>query len=111
MSDGYLMWESGYVKGFCVVNEPERFDGYRLLSKGVPVSDQWPDNVVVRMDSDYPKDIQLTDNVHAGGNMVLSGRLKDALASLIGNSHVEFLPLSIVNPKGRVVSKDYFLVN
>jgi hypothetical protein len=111
MSDRFLIWDSNYVEGFCALNEPEGFDGYRLLMDGVRVSDKWPTTVVLRMDPDHPKDIKLADNVHAGGNLIVSSRLKGELASLVGSSSVEFLPISIMNHKGRVASKDYFLVN
>jgi len=59
----------------------------------------------------YPKDIKLSDNPFGSSYFVISNRVREALTLLAGNSNVEFLPVSILNHKGRLASKDYFIMN
>jgi hypothetical protein len=63
------------------------------------------------MSSKYPKDIQLTDNLHGGSYIVISQCLKEQIATLAGASQIEFLPVVILNHKGRVASSEYFVLN
>jgi len=109
--DDFVIWENEYNEGSCVIQNPEGFGEQHMLMEGVGLLNQWPDNVVCRMDTEYPKDIQLTDNVYGGNFVVVSGRLKAQIALLAGASEVEFLPVAILNHKGRVASKDYFILN
>jgi hypothetical protein len=111
VNSGPLIWDRHYTEGFCVVTRPEGFKEQGLLLKAVTLADKWPDNVVCRMDADYAKDIKLSDNVYGGSYRVVSSRLKDTLVALAGSSNIEFLPVSILNHKGRVASKDYFIMN
>ena len=109
--DEFVIWGKKYNKGSCVIDNPEGFDDQFLLAKGVPLLDQWPDNVVCRMSGDYPKDIQLTDNLCGGNYAVVSQGLKEKITALAGAGKIEFLPVSVLNHKGRVASKDYSILN
>lgn len=109
--EDFVIWDSAYSEGFCVIENPEGFEDEFLLSEGVPLVEQWPARVVCRMDSEFPKDIQLPDNLFGAGYPVISQRLKGRLTSLAATSKIEFLPVVILNHKGRVASKDYFLFN
>lgn len=109
--DDFAIWGKRYNKGACVIDNPAGFGDQFLLMKGVQLLSQWPENVVCRMSDEYPKDIQLTDNLCGGNYAVISEALKDKIATLASSSTLEFLPVSILNHKGRVASKDYFILN
>ena len=109
--DEFVIWESEYNEGECVVGNPSGFEDQFLLLEGVPLLSQWPDNVICKMSPRYPKDIQLTDNLYGGNYAVISKRLKEETLALAGASNVEFLPISVLNHKGRVASKDYYVMN
>jgi hypothetical protein len=106
----FLLWQSAYEEGNCVVMAPENVDQIFDLEDGVSIADDYPADAYCGMDPDYPKDIRLTDNLHEGVHTIISKRLKEAMEKERVN-HVEFLPLRIVNHKGRTASKDYFLMN
>ncbi len=78
---------------------------------GARLADKWPEDVSFTMSPRYPKDIKLSDNLYGGNYRVVSTRLKEALEPLAGNSNIEFLPVSILNHKERVASKEYFIIN
>jgi len=109
--DDFVIWGSAYSEGSCVIEKPENFEEPYLLTDGVKLSDQWPKDVVCRMDSDYPKDVRLTDNLHGANCPVISHRLRDRISVLVTGVDLEFLPVTVLNHKGRVASKDYCCLN
>ncbi len=107
----FVIWDRAYREGFCVITKLQGFNDVWLLLKGVPLAEKWPDNVTFSMSPQYKKDIKLSDNLFGGSYRVVSGRVKEALTPLAGNSKIEFLPVSILNHKGRTASNDYFIMN
>src|ERR1019366_10147436 len=107
----FVIWNSQYNEGECVISNPAGFKDQFLLLEGVPLLNEWPEDVVCKMSPQYPKDVKLTDNLYGGNYAVISKRLKDKTVALAGASQVEFLPVSVLNHKKRVASKDYFVMN
>jgi hypothetical protein len=62
------------------------------------------------MSQEFPKDIELTDNLHGSGFFVVSQRLRDFMTDY-GVANVEYLPVQIINHKKKLASKDYFILN
>lgn len=106
----YFFWGADYKEGFCVIQASEGFDEAYLLDSGISLSEKWPSNVRCDMDPEYPKDIKLADNLYGAGSAVISGPIKELLISE-QVKNVEFLAVTIRNHKGRVASKDYFIMN
>lgn len=89
-----------------IENMPEPLD----LLKGVSLQ-PWPGNVRLHMDPNFPKAIQLPDWVKNLPNaIVVAPRLK-AFVESERPADVEYLPVSIIDHKGRVASADYFVLN
>jgi hypothetical protein len=109
--DNFVIWGKRYQPGSCVVSNPSGFEDQFMLAEGVSLLGQWPANVVCKMSPKYPKDIELTDNLHGGNYPVISQRLKTKIAASASANQCEFLPVSVLNHKGRVASKDYFILN
>ncbi|MCC6418737.1 MAG: hypothetical protein IT429_10920 [Gemmataceae bacterium] len=106
----FLLWRDAYEEGFCKVNAPQGIERLFELSRGVSRAAGFPDDAYCEMDADYPKDIQLSDNLYGTSYAIVSLRLRQELEKA-GVANVEFLPIKILNHKGRVASKDYFLMN
>jgi len=111
MNNEFLIWSQAYREGFCVIDKLQGFKEQWLLQKGVALAEKWPDNVTFSMTPRYPKDIKLSDGLFGSSYRVISNRVKDLLAALAAASNIEFLPVSILNHKGRVASTDYFILN
>ncbi len=84
-----------------------------VISRGVrAASEEYPDEPKVHMDEGH-QGMVLPDLIgNVSSMLVVSKRVKEVIASpeLI-NDDVEYLPVWIYNHKGRLASKDYFLVN
>lgn len=108
MSSDFLIWSRQYTEGFCRMYAPEGVGKPFDISFGRPVLARWPRDVSCRMDPDFPKDIALSDSLyHKGpGAPLISGRLYAFLREA-GQANVEFLPVTLINHKGRVAADDY----
>lgn len=94
---------------FCTLQKLENLDSL-LLKKGEKLKPAG-EGVRMHMDPNFPKAIQLPDCVkNLPGAIVVSKRLKEFIEAE-QPADVEYLPLSIVNHKGKVASADYFIVN
>jgi hypothetical protein len=111
MINGVVVWQKRYKEGFCAVTNPQGFERQFLLLRGVSLADVWPVGVSCKMSPRYPKDIQLSDSLYGGSYPVVSARLKEALTEPLSVGKTEFLPVVIINHKGRVASDEYFVVN
>lgn len=112
LSMRYVIWKAVIEDGYCVCNSLEGFEDSRKLKRGHSVAHSFPDDACFRMDPDFPKDIMLSDNIRNGGGFLLvSNRLKEALEEDNEVNNVEWLPVKIINHKGRVASEEYVVAN
>jgi hypothetical protein len=110
MPASFLIWRNRYAEGHCVVTTPRGVADDYQLSRGVTRAADWPEGVTSAMNEDYPKDIELADNLYGTNLIIVSGRLRN-LVLADGVVGVEFLPVTILNHKNRIASADYFIVN
>jgi hypothetical protein len=81
------------------------------LKEGVPRAAGFPAGVAFRMSDRHKKSVGLTDSpMNMSDLVVVSSPLKGFLEAKI-LKNVEYLPVSIINHKGRVASRDYFIVH
>jgi hypothetical protein len=111
LSDQFLIWDSEYRKGFCVIQYPDGIADDLPLSQGLPMLEGWNSDVTCQMSSEFPKDIRLSDNSYGVPLVVISKGLRDFVKSIAVDDPVEYLPVAIKNHKGRLASSDYFIVN
>ena len=105
----FQIWRNHYEEGYCVVTNPNVKDDYEL-SEGVSRAEGWPDDVKAPMSAEYPKDIELPDNVFGTELIIISDKTRQLLKTE-GVTNVEYLPLAIFNHKKKLASKDYFILN
>jgi hypothetical protein len=63
------------------------------------------------MDPDFPDDIKLSDNIRNSGGFILASKPLKERVERDAPSDVEYLPVQIINHKGRLASSDYFIIN
>jgi hypothetical protein len=107
---GFVIWHSISEEGVCALTPPRGAEKLYQLKRGISRFEGWPSGVVCEMRDEFPRDIQLADNMNAAGYKVISNSIKNMLVREESNN-VEFLPISILNHKGRVASRDYFILN
>ncbi len=92
----------GFLKGYD--------DDWKLV-EGVSVADEFPGDAAYRMNKDLPNDMGLEDAVHnLNSQLVVSERLRAFLESR-GDLKIEFLPVRLINHKGREVREPYAIAN
>lgn len=106
----FQLWSSAYLYGYCVIKPQTGIAKSFQLSRGISRLQGWPSDAACKMDDSFPKDTDLPDVVTGVGWLVVSARVQALLASLKVAS-VEYLPLQILNHKGKLAAKDYFIVN
>jgi hypothetical protein len=105
-----LVWRPGIRRdGDCRLRKLHVDDSWKLLY-GVSRAGDWPDDASVAMDPEVPKDVALSDSPSGAGVVIVSARVKKVLDEL-GLTQCELLPVSLINHRGRIASRDYFVVN
>jgi hypothetical protein len=107
----YVVWDQKNEGNSCVLMPPEGVARDWELLKGVPRAIGFPDDAILRMSSAHPRSMGLLDSVmNLAALVVVSRRLQSFLEAL-ALKNVEYLPVTIINHKRRVASKDYFIVH
>lgn len=106
-------FEAAYdaVKGGCSFTYLSNRELAWPLKIGKRLQDVWPEDMTFSMNPERPKDKALTDYIpNLEGLLVASPKL---IAFLRGQSlpDLEFLPITILDHKGRVAAKDYAVVS
>lgn len=107
---GHLIWKSVKKPGVCTLLAPHGLTDPWELERGISRAAGWSPDAYCKMNDRYPKDIALADNMHATGLTVVSRAMKEFLLGA-DVKDVEFLPLTIINHKGKVAAADYSIVN
>jgi uncharacterized protein DUF1629 len=111
MPHDYLVWKYQPVPGACILQDLDGFEDTFRLAQGEPLAATFPADVRFHMNPDFPNDLLLADNLeNTDLCLVVSAKLREALEKR-KLSHVEYLPVSIINHRGRVASKDYSIVH
>ena len=111
MSDEFFVWQHGRVADACVLNRFAGLEDAFRLRQGVPLLDGLPSDVAFHMDPDFPNNLRLVDNLlNSDRAIVVSPTLRDWLEKR-RIPQVEYLPVSIIDHRGRVASADYVIVH
>jgi hypothetical protein len=105
-----LLWLSQTEPGHCVLS-PARIKNAGKLHDGQAVPDDFGQPIEFRMSDLLPDDIMLSDNYDISGLIVVSEKLRAALEPRLDGHHIQFLPASIINHKGRLASDKYFVLH
>lgn len=85
-------------------------DDFELL-KGISRKDAWPGDAAFRMDGSTPEDTRLEDLLfNTNGVLVVSDRWKSLLTAADLKQN-EWLPVQIINHKGRKVAEPYHILH
>lgn len=85
-------------------------DSFQLL-RGISRAEGFPSDAYFAMDPNFVEDVMLEDFLwNSNGVLVVSKRARDLLAARV-EKELEFLPVKIINHKGRVEGASYSLAN
>ena len=108
----YVIWNvDKQVPHACVLKKFVGFSADNTLRHGVPLENKFPRGVAFHMSPDFPTNLLLTDNLrNTDSCAVVSAKLAAALRAR-PVAKMEYLPVSIIDHKRKVASKDYFILN
>ncbi len=107
----YRMWSHTIVGNSCRVTDVVNVDKAWQLQKGISRARTFPRDAEVHMHPRSPKSVGLTDNLRNGARLVIASA---GLTSFLQEQRlkaVEYLPVTVVNHKGRAVKAPYFIVH
>lgn len=87
-------------------NVPKAFE----IQFGMSRTAGFPADARYSMDQEFKKQVALADALWGVGDRVISAKLKTFIEAR-NPVDVEFLPVSIINHKGKVASADYFILH
>jgi hypothetical protein len=107
----YGVWAYQPVGNVCMLDSIENVPRWLNLMRGVAFKDKFPAAAQYQMSKDHKKETGLNDDLpNTDSVKVCSARLVDFLKKK-DLKNVEYLPVSILNHKGKLASKDYFIVH
>lgn len=98
---------------YCILDKAPEGIGvkYSFLVRGRPIGSDFPSDAKIRMSPDRTG-IKLGGLIASTKNFLILHRdVVDVVKEACGDAEIEYLPVSVVNHKGRVQSPDYFIVN
>jgi hypothetical protein len=107
----YLVWDATYAGNACHVLGVRKVEYTHQLVEGYEYGDTFPKDAVMSMSPHFKKDTKLVDDVmNAARIKVCSKRLVDFLKNK-NLKNVEYLPVTILDHKKKVASREYSIVN
>ena len=109
----YVVFGTTARGGFANVLPVDGFDDDFRLNEGESLASEWPGDASFQMNPAHPRNVKLADAVSClGGNgfLVVSPALR-ALIEAAAPPDMEYLPVQIINHKGRVAADDYVIAN
>jgi len=107
----YLVWVATYAGNACHLLGIRKVEYVHQTVEGHEYGDAFPSDAVMSMSPHFKKDTKLVDDVmNAARVKVCSKRLVDFLKSK-HLKNVEYLPVTILDHKKKIASKEYNIVN
>ncbi len=106
-----LIWTFSPVAHAANLYELRGLDKSFRLSRGVPLLAGFPSDVAFHMNPDFPDDLVLPDCADNVKDAVLVSERVHRFLLELGLPKVEFLPVSIIDHKGRVASRSHVIVH
>jgi hypothetical protein len=107
----YVVWESKNEGNSCMLVPPEGIDRDWELLKGVPRAAGFPPDAIFRMSANHPRNLGLPDSLMNLASLTVVHRRLQHFLEAKALKNVEYLPVTIINHKRRIASRDYFIVH
>jgi hypothetical protein len=111
MTDNYVIWSYRPEPFAAILGKITGLERTFRLNNGTSLAEDFPSDVQIHFHPEFPNDITLIDNMRNTDNIaVVSSRLKHAVETQTAVG-LEFLPVSLIDHKGRSASREYFIVH
>jgi len=89
----------------------QNYDKSFKLSAGIELSSSFPPDAAYRMHDDFPDNIALSDVLYNPDSQIVISEKVRSFLDTAGVQHIEYLPVKVLNHKGREVKERYFIAN
>jgi hypothetical protein len=107
----YVLWDTFKPPYVCALGGlkgvPKTFE----LKDGVSRVIEFAEHAYFQMSPIYPYDIQLADSLKNADRLIVGSRPLREFLKGCGLKHAEYLPVAILNHKGRVASPEYGVIH
>jgi hypothetical protein len=109
----YFAWVSQPPRAGCLVGHLRNFDGVIDMQRGRlgAIADSFPDDAELPMDPQRPKDVKLYDQLLGIQSLIVTSPKLTLFLKGLNLPGVEYLPVKIIDHKGKVASPDYAIVH
>lgn len=111
MSYNYMFGKIITGKYSCLLKTLQGVDDDYELLKGISRADTWPPDAHFCMNENFPENLKLEDFVFNTNNVLV---VSERLVTFLDQKRLEnneILPVNIINHKGRIVRKKYFILH
>ena len=109
MSEAFFVWAAKIEPNAAVLVDFEGFEKSHELRKGISHAEGFPSGVTFQMDSRKPTNTLLVDNIKNTQNVVIISEKLKAFVEDQGLVDVEFLPITVLDHKGRAVDDPFYI--
>jgi hypothetical protein len=110
-STDYVIWGRRRVKKAAFLSDLHGIEAVHELLYGVPRATSFSEDAVWDVDEDAPPNGILPDSINNPYRLLACSRRLVEFLQASEVPRVEYLPVAIRNPKGRIISKDVFIVH
>jgi hypothetical protein len=110
-STDYVIWGRRRVKNALFLGDLHGIEALHELLYGVPRAVGFPEDTVWDVDEDAPRNGILPDSINNPYRLLACSRRLVEFLKAKEVAKVEYLPVAIRNQKGRIISKDVFIVH
>lgn len=107
----YLVWKSIPVGNACILDSPENVEFSPRLVRGVPYAAEFPKDACMRMSRDAKKRTALVDDLTNTNRIKVCSPRLVAFLKERKLCNLEYLPIKILDHKGKVAASDYCIVH
>jgi hypothetical protein len=111
MKNDYVIWTYKSEPDAAVLKKLTGLEKVFRLQNGTHLQDGFPSDVAYHMHPDFPNDIALVDNMLNLDRVIVASPRLSKVMKKRKLPHVEYLPLTIIDHKGRAASKDYCIIH
>jgi hypothetical protein len=111
VTEEYVVWQHAIAPNACALEQLHGVEQKYTLQKGITLLDEFPDNAYFDMDPELPNDILLTDSLYNTSNLLVFSEALVSFLSELNMENLEFLPVKIMNHKGKFVDEKYYIFN
>lgn len=107
----FVIWNCSEVRYACRLQSFYGFESMELFEEGISLSNIFPLDSYFEMNDDFPFNLLLTDTLYNLHDLIIASSKEKAFLETKNIANIEYLPVTIMNHKGKPVDTTYFIIH